>query len=136
MNEEMMVMEETTAVAVVDDAEVTELAEVNGVEVGEGVEADGGINPIVAAGVGLGITGLVGGLTYLLMRKKRNKKAKNDKNDDGKKAKVTAKPATEAELEEYLRKLADEMKAANEELIKIKKNNEETEEEKKGNEEE
>ena len=29
MNEEMMVMEETTAVAVVDDAEIAELAEVN-----------------------------------------------------------------------------------------------------------
>ena len=139
MNEEMMVMEETTAVAVVDDAEIAELAEVNGVEVeGEVVEATetNGVNPVVAAGIGLGVTGIVGGLTYLFLKKKRKNKAKTNGETKKVKEDSTKKPATEAELEEYLKKLAEEMKAANEELIKIKKNNEETEDEKKGNEEE
>lgn len=140
MNEEMMVMEETTAVAVVDDAEIAELAEVNGVEVeGEVVESTetNGVNPVVAAGIGLGITGIVGGMTYLFLKKKRKNKAKaNGETKKVKEDSTNKKPATEAELEEYLGKLAAEMKAANEELIKIKKDKEESEEEKKGNEEE
>lgn len=137
MNEEMMVMEETTAVAI-DDAEVTELATVEGVTVeGEVVEATetNGVNPVVAAGIGLGITGIVGGMTYLFLKKKRKNKAKANGETKKVKEDSTKKPATEAELEEYLGKLAAEMKAANEELIKIKKDKEESEEEKEGNEE-
>ena len=121
MNEEMMVMEETAVVAV--DEATAELATVDYDETGK-VEVvtddNGGINPIVAAGVGLGVTGIVGGLTYLFLKKRKNKKCKNDKKDEPKTEGTTAKPATEEELEEYLRKLTDEMSAANAELLKVK----------------
>ena len=87
MNEEMITMEETTAVATVEDAEIAELAKVNGVEVsGEVVNVtdDSGINPVVAGAIGLGVTGVVGGLTYLFLKRKKNKKSKNDKKDETK----------------------------------------------------
>lgn len=136
---EEMVMNEVMEATVAENetAEVTDITTVNP-EVVEGevvTEADGGINPIVAAGVGLGITGIVGGITYMFMRKKKNKKA-NDKKDETKKANVTKKPATEEELTEYISKLAEEMKAANAELLKIKNKDEESEEEKEESNEE
>lgn len=124
MEETMIMNEETTAVVTVDDAEIAELAKVNGVEVsGEvvNVTEDGGINPVVAAGVGLGVTGIVGGLTYLFLKKRKNKKAKNDKVEpkaDGTKAAV---PATETELNEYLEKLIAETKAVNDKIMELKK---------------
>lgn len=135
--EEMVMNEVMEATAVETTEEVTDIAVIPEVEGEVVTEAEGGINPIVAAGVGLGITGIVGGITYMLMRKKKNKNAKNDKNDkNDKKAKVTKKPATEEELTEYIGKLAEELKAANSELLKIKNKDEESEEEEKeGNEE-
>lgn len=134
--EEMVMNEVMEATAVETTEEVTDIAVIPEVEGEVVTEADGGINPIVAAGVGLGITGIVGGITYMFMRKKKNKNAKNDKKDETKKAKVTKKPTTEEELTEYIGKLAEEMKAANAELLKIKNKDEESEdEEKEGNEE-
>lgn len=127
--EEMVMNEVMEATAVETTEEVTDIAVIPEVEGEVVTEAEGGINSIVAAGVGLGITGIVGGITYMLMRKKKNKNAKNDKKDETKKAKVTKKPATEEELTEYIGKLAEEMKAANAELLKIKNKDEESEEE-------
>lgn len=122
MEETMIMNEETTAIVEVEDAEIAELAKVNGVEVnGEVVSTeDGGINPVVAAGVGLGVTGIVGGLTYLFLKKRKNKKAKNDKVEPKSEVK-TATPATEAELNEYLEKLLAETAEVNKRIMELKK---------------
>lgn len=131
MKDEMMVME-TTAVATVEDAEIAELAKVNGVEVGGevvNVTDDSGINPVVAGAIGLGVTGVVGGLTYLFLKRKKNKKSKNDKKDETKADTKTATPATEAELNEYLEKLIAETKAVNDKIMELKKKTEKNEEE-------
>lgn len=138
MNEEMMVMEET-ATAAVDEA-TAELATVDYDETGK-VEVvtddNGGINPIVSGAIALGVTGIAGGLTYLFLKKRKNKKAKNDKKDEPKtEGSTTKKPATEEELEEYLRKLTDEMSAANAELLKVKALKKKSEEKEEDSEEE
>ena len=129
MNEEMIMNEETTAIVEVEDAEIAELAKVNGVEVNGEVVAteDGGINPVVAGAIGLGVTGVVGGLTYLFLKRKKNKKAKNDKVETKSEVK-TATPETEAELNEYLEKLLAETKAVNDKIMELKKKTEKNEE--------
>lgn len=134
MNEEMMVMEEETT-AVVEDAEITELATVEGVEVGEVVETtNDGVNPVVAAGIGLGITGLVGGLTYLFLKKKKRRLPKIDEGEPKSNGSSTnKKPTSEAELNEYLEKLLEETAEVNKRIMELK--SKESEDEKKGNEE-
>lgn len=129
MEETMIMNEETTAVATVEDAEIAELAKVNGVEVNGEVVAteDGGINPVVAGAIGLGVTGVVGGLTYLFLKRKKNKKAKNDKVEP--KAEVkTATPETAQELNEYLEKLLAETAEVNKRIMELKKTEENEEE--------
>lgn len=125
--EETMIMD-TTAVEV---EETTELATVNEEVNGEVVDVteDGGINPIVAAGVGLGVTGIVGGLTYLFLKRKKNKKAKNDKVEPKSKGTKAAEPATEAELNEYLEKLLAETAEVNKRIMELKKTDEDEEDE-------
>lgn len=121
--EETMIMDTT----VVEVEETTELATVNEEVNGEVVDVteDGGINPIVAAGVGLGVTGIVGGLTYLFLKRKKNKKAKNDKVEPKSKGTKAAEPATEAELNEYLEKLLAETAEVNKRIMELKKTDEE-----------
>lgn len=120
---EEMIMD-TTAVEV--EEATTELATVNEEVNGEVVVTDDndGINPIVAAGVGLGVTGIVGGLTYLFLKKRKNKKAKNDKKDKVKAEVKAAEPATEAELNEYLEKLIAETAEVNKRIMELKKTEE------------
>lgn len=128
--EETMIMD-TTAVEV--EEATAELATVDYDETGK-VEVvtddNGGINPIVAAGVGLGVTGIVGGLTYMFLKKRKNKKCKNDKKDEPKAEGTTAKkPESEEELNEYLEKLIAETAEVNKRIMELKKTTEEEKEE-------
>lgn len=129
--EETMIMD-TTAVEV---EEATELATVNEEVNGEvvNVTEDGGINPVVAGAIGLGVTGVVGGLTYLFLKRKKNKKAKNDKVEPKAEGTKTATPATESELNEYLEKLLAETAEVNKRIMELK--SKESEEEKDNEEE-
>lgn len=125
--EETMIMD-TTAVEV--EEATTELATVNEEVSGEVVDAanNGGINPIVAAGVGLGVTGIVGGLTYMFLKKRKKNKKANDKKEEAKVDAKTATPATESELNEYLEKLLAETAEVNKRIMELKKTEEEKEE--------
>ena len=121
--EETMIM--ATEAVEVEEA-TTELAvneEVSGEVVN--VTDDGGINPVVAGAIGLGVTGVVGGLTYLFLRKKSKKKSKNGKVEPKAEGTKTAKPETEQELNEYLEKLIAETAAVNEKIMELKKMTEE-----------
>lgn len=122
--EETMIMD-TTAVEV--EEATTELATVNEEVNGEvvNVTEDGGINPVVAGAIGLGVTGVVGGLTYLFLKRKKNKKAKNDKVEPKTEGTKIATPETEAELNEYLEKLIAETKEVNNRIRALKKETEE-----------